>query len=240
MTEHSRILGFRVAKLTMAESVARVLELVAQRKGQIVTANPEILYAGRGDRRLAQVLDSAELVTADGVGVLLASHILGDPVPERVTGVALTHALASASVERGLSWYLLGAAPGVAERAAEKLREMYPGLLIAGSHHGYFGDDENKKIVEFINRVRPDLILVAMGLRQEFWIADHKGNLPCPAMGVGGVFDILAGVTTRAPMWMQRMGLEWMHRLYREPRRFWRMLALPKFVGAVILERLVE
>jgi len=232
------ILSYPIAKLTMPEAVSHILQLIRERRGHIITANAEILYAARCDATLDGVIRAAHLVTADGMGVVLASRILGDPLPERVSGYDLLHAIAQQSSQLGLGLFLLGAAPGVAETAAAKLMLLYRHLKISGTHHGFFNDSESADVVQKIRSANTDFLFVAMGVQGEKWIARYKEDLGCPAMQVGGSFDILAGIATRAPRWMQRAGLEWAHRLYKEPKRFRRMLSLPKFVAAVLVERI--
>ena len=233
------ILSYPVAKLTMQQTVASVLDLIHARKGQVITANAEILYAAKADVTLDGVIRAADLVTADGMGVVLASRILGTPLPERVSGYDLLHAIAQQASQNSLGLYLLGAAPGVAEAAASKLQTLYPGLIIAGTYHGFFKEEESVEVVERVKSSKADFLFVAMGPGGESWIYRHKQEFNCPAMQVGGSFDILAGIATRAPRWMQKSGLEWAHRLYKEPKRYRRMLSLPKFVLAVVVERLL-
>ena len=223
----------------MQQTVASALELIRARRGHIITANAEILYAAKSDAALDRILREADLVTADGMGVVLASRILGTPLPERVSGYDLLHRIAQQASQTGLRLFLLGAAPGVAEAAAAKLQRLYPGLLIADTYHGFFKEDESVEVAQRVKSSNADFLFVAMGLGGEAWIYSHKRELNCPAMQVGGSFDILAGIATRAPRWMQKSGLEWAHRLYKEPKRFKRMLSLPKFVVAVVAERLL-
>lgn len=238
-TPKVNILSYPIAKLTMQQTVTFVLELVRTRKGHVITANAEVLYAAKHNATLDSVIRAADLVTADGMGVVLASHILGTPLPERVSGYDLLHAIAQQASQAGLGIFLLGAGPGVAEAAADRLVTLYPGLVITGTHHGFFKDHESVEIVEKVRSSNTDFLFVAMGLGGETWISRYKQELNCPAMQVGGSFDTLTGITTRAPRWMQRSGLEWAHRLYKEPKRFRRMLSLPKFVMAVVAERLL-
>lgn len=238
MDKGVEILGYKVAPFTMEDVLTSIYRLIGEKRGQIVTANAEILYAAKFDRRLSEVVHRAELVIADGMGVVWASRILGDPVPERVGGYDVLHALCKAAPDKGIRVFLLGGDHRVADMAAVRLQQLYPGLDVAGTCHGFFKEDESESVIEHITMQRPDFIFVALGLRGEYWIAEHKDELPCPAMQVGGSFDILAGRAERAPLWMQKRGLEWAFRLYKEPRRFKRMLALPKFMWTVILERL--
>ncbi|MBS3873792.1 MAG: WecB/TagA/CpsF family glycosyltransferase [Firmicutes bacterium] len=231
------ILGVEVSSRTMAETVEEALRLMACRRGQIVTANAEILYTAHRDKDFYAVLREAELITADGMGAVLAARLLGHPVPERVSGYDLLLQLAGRAAERGLRVFLLGGKPGVAEKAALKLRALYPGLQIAGTRHGYFTDSEVTAVISEVTASSPDLLLAALGLRGEFLLARHKDALHCASMQVGGSFDVLAGVAERAPLYLQRAGLEWAFRLYKEPWRYKRMLSLPKFIVTVLLTR---
>jgi len=231
-----KILGVKVSSLSMAETVEAVLSLIEKRRGQVVTANAEILYTAHREPSFKKVLLGAELVTADGMGVVLASKILGSPVPERVSGYDLLHAIAKRAAELGLRIYLLGGKAGVAERAAEKLRMLYPGLIVAGTGHGYFADGESQAVIKAINAQKTDFLFVALGLRGDYWLAAHKQQVECASMQVGGSFDVLAGLAVRAPLVFQKTGLEWAYRLYKEPWRYKRMLSLPKFVLAVLAE----
>ncbi|HSL93595.1 MAG TPA: WecB/TagA/CpsF family glycosyltransferase [Bacillota bacterium] len=232
-----KVLGFAVARLDTESCLDRIMEMVGRGEGHIVTANAEILYAASRSRRLGEVLDASEMITADGMGVVLAAKLLGHPVPERVSGVELLHGVCQRLALEGESIFLLGSAPGVAETAASRLIGLYPGLVVSGTHHGYFAESESDKVAQMIRNAKPHFLAVAMGPRQEEWISRNRSQLRCPAMGVGGTLDIIAGVTTRAPRWMQRMGLEWFYRLCKEPRRLTRTLALPKFVLEVLKQR---
>ncbi|MBS3938243.1 MAG: WecB/TagA/CpsF family glycosyltransferase [Peptococcaceae bacterium] len=231
-----QILGVRVSARTMAETVEEALSLIAKRRGQIVTANAEIIYTAYRQPEFMATLHAAELVTADGMGVVLASRLLGDPVPERVSGYDLLHELAGRAADLGLRVYLLGGKSGVAEKAADKLKALYPGLNIVGTRHGYFADGESRAVISEINACAPDMLVAALGLRGDFWLAEHKEALSCAALQVGGSFDVLAGHAVRAPLFLQRTGFEWAYRLYKEPWRYKRMLTLPKFMVAVIGE----
>ncbi|MBT9136590.1 MAG: N-acetylglucosaminyldiphosphoundecaprenol N-acetyl-beta-D-mannosaminyltransferase [Firmicutes bacterium] len=232
-----QILGVRVSARTMAETVEEALILVARKRGQIVTANAEIIYTAYRQPEFMAILHAAELVTADGMGVVLASRLLGDPVPERVSGYDLLHELARRAADLGLRVYLLGGKSGVAEKAADKLKALYPGINIVGTRHGYFADGESRAVIDGINSCATDLLLAALGMRGDYWLAEHKDALACAMMQVGGSFDVLAGHAARAPLYLQRAGLEWAYRLYKEPWRYKRMLSLPQFLAAVVGER---
>ncbi|MDA8236215.1 MAG: WecB/TagA/CpsF family glycosyltransferase [Clostridia bacterium] len=228
------ILGVGVHKVTLEEAVRLVIGYTDDKKTNlVVTANPEIIMLSREDRQFKDILAQAALVTADGVGLVIAGKILGRPLPQRVTGIDLVTRLFEEGGGRGLRFYFLGAAPGVAETAARNLTEKYPGLEVAGVQHGFF--QESGPVLEQITQARPHILLVALGMgKQERWVWEHREALGVPvAIGVGGSFDVFAGKVRRAPIWMQRLGLEWLYRLLKEPWRYKRMLVLPKFLWRV-------
>ena len=234
-----RILGSPVNSLTMEETV-RVLSSAwsgdRQRVAHVVTANAEMLYHSSKDQELAEIIEAAEIVTADGAGVVLASRILGRPVPERVAGYDLMVECLKKASRTSVPVYFLGAEPHILNKAVTNARVLFPGLNIVGSHHGYFRDGEDESIIAEISSLKPCLLLAAMGVpRQEKWIHLNKKKLPpCVAMGVGGSFDVLAGKAQRAPLWMQRAGLEWFYRVIKEPYRLGRTAVLPAFLLAVL------
>lgn len=235
--ERIYILGSLVDKVDAKGALAKIKEFIAHGSPHhVITANAEIIYGGLRDKRLSRTLNKANLVTADGSGVVWASRQLNNPLPERVTGIDLLHGICAKAQETGWKLYFLGAAPGVAEKAVLKILEMYPGCHIVGYENGYYSQEEEKGVIENIKREEPDILFVALGApKQEFWIREHLQELNVPVcIGVGGAFDVLAGNVERAPLWMQQKGLEWLFRLYKEPRRWRRMLALPKFVLAVL------
>ena len=157
-------------------------------------------------------------------------------MPERVPGVDLASLAIKAAALQGRTVVLLGGRPGVASEAAERLKARYPGVRVSGAFHGYFTEAESESLVLQIRKAAPDLLLVGLGApKQEFWIRQNLDRLGVRvAMGVGGTLDIFAGRVKRAPAVWQRLGLEWAYRLLQEPRRAWRMTALPRFVAAVL------
>lgn len=239
--ERVELLGARFDSLTLEQAVDEATRLASlDGPHMVVTANPELLERSRHDTRLLQVMNAADLVLADGVGVVWASRRLGKPLPERVTGIDLMKRLVERAADLDWSVYLLGSRPGVAERAAATFRAKKPGLRIAGTMHGYFSTQEEQAVLDQIREARPSMLFVGLGQpRQEFWIAQHKDLLGVPlVMGIGGSMDIFAGDVRRAPEWMQRAGIEWLHRLLLQPGRVRRHLVLPVFALRVLRESL--
>ncbi|NLE77528.1 MAG: WecB/TagA/CpsF family glycosyltransferase [Chloroflexi bacterium] len=234
------VLGVFVHRVSLEESVRRVGQAVLTgRSFQIATVNPEFIMAARRDGEFLEVLRRADLALADGQGVVWASRLLGSPLPERVAGVDLMERLCAWAAGAGVAVYLLGARPGVAERTAVVLQERWPGLQVAGCYAGSPNLADEEEIVGRVRASGARLLFVAYGApQQDKWIARNVPRLGAvAAMGVGGSFDFLAGVVPRAPLWMQRRGVEWLYRLLRQPWRWRRMLALPHFVWLVLRER---
>ena len=206
---------------------------------QICTVNPEFIVDARRDPAFAAVLGRADLCVPDGAGVLWAARLAGQPLRERVTGSDGVHHICARAAQRGWRVYLLGAAPGVAERAAVLLAARSPGLKVAGCYAGSPADAAWPDMLARLRDAAPDILFVAYGHpRQDFWIDRHRDALPAAvAIGVGGAFDFVAGISRRAPEWMQRLNLEWLHRLVTQPWRWRRMLKLPVFVGWVLLHK---
>ncbi len=203
----------------------------------VCTINPEFMMIARGDPNFFNILQRADLCIPDGVGLLWAARHLGRPLPERVTGSDGVPKVAERAAQKGWRLFLLGAAPAVAEKAAEVLRQKYAGLQIVGTFSGSPAAEEEDALVERVNASHADIVFVAYGApEQDKWIARNSPRLTVKmAMGVGGSLDFIAGVVPRAPLWMQRMGLEWLFRLYLQPWRIGRMLRLPRFVLTVLL-----
>lgn len=231
------VLGVAFDALTLTEAEERADALLRARKGgYIVTANPEIVLHSRDDAAYAAAVNGADLVLADGVGDLYAARILGTPLPERVAGSDLTPRLLSRLAERGGSVFLYGARPGVAERAGEALRSACPGLRIAGTENGYISDET--ALFTALDKEQPDLLLLGLGVpRQELWMAQNRQRTNAVMIGVGGLLDVFAGDIPRAPEAWQRLGLEWLYRLLREPRRIKRMIRLPEILLLAARER---
>ena len=231
------ILGVAFDALTLGEAEERADALLCSGAGgYIVTANPEIVLRCREDAAYAAAVNGAKLVLADGVGDLCAARILGTPLPGRVAGADLVPRLLARLAERGGSVFLYGARPGVAERAGESLQSACPGLRIAGTENGYISDET--ALLEALEREKPDLLLLGLGApRQELWMAENRQRTPAVMIGVGGLLDVFTGDIPRAPKAWQRLGLEWLYRLLREPRRFKRVIRLPKILLLALRER---
>lgn len=234
--EPIHILGLPVHPLGYEHWLDLVAAFVAEgRPRQICTANPEFLMTARRLPPFRRVLQEADLVLADGVGLLWAARRQGRPLPARVTGSDGIYHLARRAAAEGWRLYFLGAAPGVAERAAARLGRRYPGLLVAGAYAGSPAEADYPAIAARVRAARPHILLVAYGApAQDLWIHAHKEDLGVPvSMGVGGAFDHVAGVQRRAPAWLIRLNLEWLWRLLSQPWRWRRQLDLPRFVWAV-------
>jgi N-acetylglucosaminyldiphosphoundecaprenol N-acetyl-beta-D-mannosaminyltransferase len=235
------VLGVRVDDATYDDLLAQMRAFVESgRPHHIVTVNPEMLVLGCQDPVFRQQLNAADLNVPDGVGLLLAARFLGHRFRERVTGSDGIYHMAAECARLGYRPYFLGAAPGVAEAAADRLVVANPGLDVAGTYAGSPRAEDEADIVERVRAAAPDVLFVAYGVpAEEKWIARNAQRLGVPVMiGVGGAFDFVAGVTRRAPPWMRRAGLEWLHRLIREPWRWRRQLALPRFALLVLRQRL--
>ena len=231
------ILGVYVNKYTMEQAVKKAAELIeTEGMSMIFTPNSEILLYASNNPDFTKVLNQANMIIPDGIGVVYGARILGEPLKERVAGYDLVCNLFPIMAQKGQSVYLLGAKPSVAEKAAENLTKKYPGLVIAGTHDGYFKDDD--EVIADINRSNPDFLMVCLGFpKQEQWIFDNRDKINTRlAIGAGGCLDVFAGTVARAPEFYCNHGIEWLYRLVKQPSRFVRMLALPKFGFKVLFK----
>ncbi|MGQ9458130.1 MAG: WecB/TagA/CpsF family glycosyltransferase [Anaerolineae bacterium] len=234
------ILGVRVHRVRARDVTAYLEGLAGQGRAlQVVTVNPEFVMEARRNKPFREVLNTATLSLPDGYGIVWASRVLGDPVPERVAGVDIMRRMCAWAAQRGWPIFLLGARPGVAERAAAVLVTEHRDLVVAGCYAGSPDPAEEGELVARVNRSGARLLFVAYGApRQDLWIARNLFRLEVAvAMGVGGAFDFRAGMVPRAPLWMQERGLEWLYRRAQQPWRWRRMLALPRFAVLVLWER---
>lgn len=198
----------------------------------IMTPNPEMVMTANRDEGLMRALTSADLVIPDGIGLIIAAKLNGIPLRERVTGIDTMEKILRLCHEKHLSLFILGGKPGRADTAIDNICAKYPGIRSAASHHGYFSVEENDEVIQLINKNSPDVLFVCLGSpRQEIWIHENKESIDVKvAMGAGGSVDVHAGVVKRAPVFFQKVGLEWLYRLFQEPSRIGRMLVLPVFL----------
>ena len=235
------LFGVPIDNLTLEETVVRVESMI--REGgthQHVVVNVDKIVKLQRDPELRKAILSCDLINADGQPIVWASRFLQSPIKERVTGVDLFDSLVARCAEKGYRPYLLGARQEVVERVVEVLKERHPALKIAGYRNGYWQPAEEAQVVQGIKRTQPEMLFVAMGSpKKEFFLNKWKSELQTPfVMGVGGTFDVVAGLVRRAPRWMQKCGLEWLFRLIQEPRRMWRRYLVEDtaFFGLVLRE----
>ncbi len=233
------VLGVSFDNITPEEAVDRACAMLEEDRPHLAaTPNPEMIQRAEKDPAFAKVLSEADLVLPDGIGVIYAARILGRPLKGRVTGVDFASALMERLAGTDRRLFLLGAKPGVAEEAARRLAARYPGLDICGTHDGYFQDDA--PVVEAIRASRADVVFVCLGFpKQEMWAAAHGAEAGAKLyVGLGGSLDVFAGKVERAPEKMQKLGLEWLYRLYKEPSRIGRMAKLPLILFQALGARL--
>jgi N-acetylglucosaminyldiphosphoundecaprenol N-acetyl-beta-D-mannosaminyltransferase len=211
-----------------------------RRPSQVITLNALMYNCARDDAALSAAINAAALVLPDSAGISWAAKFLQKCAVTRCPGIDLIRELCGAAVRSGYSLFLLGSAPGVAETAANKLKGDFTGLKVSGTHHGYFMKSELDSVIAAVKQARPDILLVGFSVpRQEKWIASNLGKLGVPVvMGVGGSFDVISGLLRRAPVWMQKSGLEWLFRTAQQPWRVFRIMSLPIFVINVLVSRL--
>ncbi|MDP4118020.1 MAG: WecB/TagA/CpsF family glycosyltransferase [Bacillota bacterium] len=241
--ETVNILGIKINKINMDSAVETAKSYMADGGFHyIFTPNSEIIMAAYKNGDFASKINSADMCTADGIGVVYAAKILGQPVSGRIAGYDLVMRLLEDLPKIGKRAYFFGGAPGVADEAKEKLEKKFPGIEICGSANGYFDAEREKEIIADINEKKPDLLLVCLGFpKQENWIFEHKDELNVGlAMGVGGTLDVIAGRAQRAPDIFIKLGLEWFYRLLKQPSRIGRMMALPKFLFTVIWKKVTK
>lgn len=233
------VMGLKFDSVTMDEALSRAEALLrGEKAAYVVTPNAEIAYEALHDGQLREMLNGADLMLPDGAGVVLASKLLRTPVKQKVAGVDFAAGLLGILERNGQSLYLLGGKTGIGELAAQKMLEAHPQLRIAGIADGYFQDEA--PVIAKINASGADALFVCLGApKQERFMVQHQQELHVHLMaGLGGSLDAFAGTVQRAPAWMIRLNLEWLYRLIREPKRFRRMLRLPKYLWAVMLKRI--
>jgi N-acetylglucosaminyldiphosphoundecaprenol N-acetyl-beta-D-mannosaminyltransferase len=233
------LLGVPIDPISEAEAVEWVTRAIAEgRPRLIISVNPERIMRAARDPEFAAVLRRADLALADGAGVLWAARRMGHPLPGRVAGVDLLQSLADRGGREGWRFFLLGGAPGVAEAAGAALRDRFPGFQLAGTDAGSPDPFNDPGTTQAVRSSGAQLLFLAYGAAaEEAWLARNLARSGAiVGMGVGGAFDFISGRSRRAPPWMRDRGLEWLHRLAREPWRWRRMLVLPRFVLRVLRE----
>ncbi len=236
--ERVYIHGVGIDPLTLSAATARIdtlLSLPAPNPCAVFTPNAEMIYRAAYDPTLSATLNAGDINVPDGVGTVWASRVQGTPLSERVAGIDLGEAAISEAARQGLSVYLLGGKPGVADLAARRLTQKHPGLIIAGTHHGYFEVEgaQNRAVIDDIRTASPALLIVCLGFpRQEHWILANRPRLAGVrvAMALGGSLDVWSGEVHRAPAAIRAVGLEWLWRVASSPTRLRRAMALPAFV----------
>ncbi|MEK4406161.1 WecB/TagA/CpsF family glycosyltransferase [Sporosarcina sp. FSL K6-6792] len=232
------ILGVQVNTENYDELIPKVFRNIEDKKKSLVVAiNPEKLMKAKEDPGLKALLNRAEFQIPDGIGVIIASKLKKGSISSRITGIDMMDRIVREAARTGRTVFLYGAKPGVANKAAQQLKQTYPNLIVTGTQDGY--ESDTSKVLETINKAKPDILFVAMGSpKQEQWIEQHRDNLyPTLYQGVGGSFDVLAGNVKRAPAAFQRLGAEWLYRLLKEPSRLKRQMNLPKFLFEVFKQK---
>jgi len=239
--EKTAVLGVNFDVVTMDGAVEKALSFLREDKPHtIFTPNPEIVLEARKNKAFKDILNSADLLIPDGIGVVYASRLNKVKIRQRVPGYDLLLNIFNEIRNTGETVYFFGGAPGVAELAKLKMEERFPGLKIVGASDGYFDAEKERFIINDIITKKPDILLAGLGFpKQETWIHEHKGVLPAKILiGVGGTLDGYSGKFRRSPVIWQKLGLEWFHRLIRDPKRFKRQLKLPLFVLIVLKEKI--
>lgn len=231
-----KILGIKIDQVDFPKTTQKINQFIQQKKPhQIVTINPEFIMTALNDKEFKKILNKADLAIPDGIGIILASKIFRKSLKERITGVDLIYKIAELAHQKGYSIYFLGGEEGIAKKTALKLKEMFPKMKIAGVEGG---SPYDLNAIQRLKEAKPDILLVAFGHpRQEKYIYKYRESFNVPVMiGVGGAFDFISKKIPRAPLWIQKVGLEWFYRLIKEPWRIKRQLVLPKFAFLVLLE----
>lgn len=239
MSKKIDVYGVSISDINMQNAVRMFREFVHSEKfHSIYTPNPEIIMMAKKDDAFHDILERADLVVPDGIGVVIATRIKKGPtLKERVAGYDLVQNTMKEATKEGYKYFFFGSKPGIADLAKEKMMEKYPGIQIVGTRDGYFKPEDEPEIIKQINESGANVLLVALGApKQEKWIEANKDKLPNVkvAVGVGGSLDVMSGTVKRAPKAFQRLGLEWFYRLLKEPTRFKRMLVLPEFLIKVV------
>lgn len=239
--EKISIMGVNFSKVTMDEAIDITFNnfFNQDKMKMIFTPNPEFLLRIKDDNEFLKILNEGDMVLPDGIGIIYASKILGKSIKSRVGGCDFTEEVIKRGASQNKKVYILGGKPKVAEKAANNLMKKYKGIQIVGYHDGYFNGKEEIKIVEEISKLSPDYLIVSLGCpKQEKFIYKYRDKLNVKvAIGNGGAIDIYAETVERAPIFYQKIGMEWFYRLVKEPKRIKRIIKLPIFIFDVIKEK---
>ena len=245
---HSKvnILGVQVSSLTNEELLNTITNSITSKQfSQIAITPTNSIVAAYKEKGISEIYNKAEIVLCDGMPVKWASHFLGTPIKERITGLDVLPNLVKLSSEKNFSLFLLGASPGVGDQLAKVITEQYPNVTIAGIYvppfMKIFSEEENQKMVHAVNVSNADIVLVSLTApKQDIWIAKNRSALnPAVYIGIGGAFEVMAGLAKRSPVWMQNVGLEWLYRFIQEPKRLFRryFVEAPVFIPLVIKQK---
>lgn len=237
-----RFMGVPVDSVTMDDTIRFIEQSIADGESiQHMAINSALILRMVEDVEMIKTLYGCEIINADGIGIVWASKFLGKTLPERVTGIDLMEALIDLAAQKGWKPYFLGAQEDVLLKTVEHYKKKYPQLEIAGWRNGYFTENEEQKIAEDIRDSGAHMLFVAISSpKKELFLGAWRNTMAIPfCMGVGGSFDVISGKFKRAPMWVQKMGLEWAYRWKQEPKRMFRrnMVDMPKFMALVLVHK---
>ncbi len=238
-----KILGIKIDCISFSGSIDRICELIEDSHPHtIITANSLMLNSVSKSERLRHAFNKSSLVIADGIGIVFAARFLYNIRLERIPGIDVMYALCEISLKNGYSVYILGAREKVNKDAIIRLQKVFPGIKIVGRHHGYFSFQEERELLDEIQKLKPNIVFVAIDVpRQEEWISSNIERMgDCLCIGIGGSLDVVSGRLLRAPQWMRNLGLEWIHRFILQPWRIKRLLGLPVFLLKVFKQRFVR
>lgn len=246
--ENIEIFGVKVHNISFDYAVKEIKSYLQGEDLKVIyTPNPEIVMAAKDNTDLKEIINSGDMITADGIGLIYATKLKGKPLKERVTGYDLSLKMLEIANDNNYRLYLLGGKEGVAKSAAENIKKDFPNICIAGYHHGYFkgshnnssGSEEELKMIQEINSSNPHIVFVGLGFpNQEIWINANKDKIKARVIiGNGGVMDILSGNLEPTPEIIRKLGFEWLHRLIREPSRIKRQIVIPKFILKVLFSK---
>lgn len=234
-----RFCSFPMHIMSMAETVSIIIDRIKNNTyTQHVVVNVAKLVNMSKDAKLRESVTSCDIINIDGMGVVWGARLCGHKVPERVSGIDLFFELNKEAEKRGIPVYYLGARSDIVKTVSEVMQKRFPSLKIAGNHHGYFWDDE-ERVISLIRESKARMLFVAISSpKKENFINKWKDQIGVPfVMGVGGTFDVVAGKVNRAPLFIQKTGMEWLYRVYQEPKRMWKRYLLTNMAFLIMLMR---